>query len=169
MSSISIIVREVRKEVMVTEVKRFWVSEKAYVTEYFGLSTDVKPTGKLNGSKFTEIDTGLEYRYDQDGNRWVMQEAAGLGTVIQVEEDTQVNGYMVPKLTVHDVTKAYNDFVKGKLVVITSEDGNQHFAVNQADTISGDICIEILYYSTMLLTYTVLDDDTVEITYTVVG
>lgn len=154
---------------MITEAKRFYVSEQAYITQYFGLSTDIKPTGELNGSMFTEIDTGLVYMYDQDNTRWIMQEEAGHGTIIQAEESTQVQGYMVPKLTVHDVTKAYNEFVKGKLVVITSEDGNQHFAVNQADTISGDICIEILYYNIMLLTYTVLDDDTVEITPTVIG
>lgn len=41
---------------------------KDYV-EYFGLSTDTKPTsGIVTGSKFTEVDTGDVYLFDETGN-----------------------------------------------------------------------------------------------------
>lgn len=43
--------------------------------ELVGKSTDTKPIGKMvSGSKFTEIDTGTIYLYDEDGaagERWV--------------------------------------------------------------------------------------------------
>lgn len=35
----------------------------------FGLSTDTKPTGGLvTGSRFTEVDTGDEYLFDETGD-----------------------------------------------------------------------------------------------------
>ena len=41
-----------------------------------GTSNDIKPTGKLNGSKFVEIDTGKTFLYNEDaesGSEWVDQ------------------------------------------------------------------------------------------------
>lgn len=39
---------------------------------FFGLSTDVKPTGAevANGSCFLEMDTSKIYLYDADGAEW---------------------------------------------------------------------------------------------------
>ena len=49
-------------------VERAFTAEKKYV-ELFGLSTDSKPTtGIVTGSKFTEVNTGDEYRFDETGN-----------------------------------------------------------------------------------------------------
>ena len=46
-------------------VERAFTPEKNYV-ELFGLSTDNKPTaGIVTGSKFTEVDTGEEYLFDE--------------------------------------------------------------------------------------------------------
>ena len=47
------------------------IDGKQYV-EFYGKSTDVKPLGGyLTGSKFTEIDTGDIYAYDEDnGGSW---------------------------------------------------------------------------------------------------
>lgn len=46
-------------------VERAFTPEKNYV-ELFGLSTDTKPTaGIVTGSKFTEVDTGDEYLFDE--------------------------------------------------------------------------------------------------------
>lgn len=46
-----------------------------YYGEYFGLSTDTKPTdGIVTGSKFTEVDTGDVYLFDEEadaGDEWV--------------------------------------------------------------------------------------------------
>ena len=44
--------------------------------EIYGLSTDSKPTGGLvTGSKFTEVDTGAVYLYDEtnDGTWYLFQ------------------------------------------------------------------------------------------------
>lgn len=42
--------------------------------EYYGLSTDVKPTGAgLNGSAFYEMDTASLYMYDEKNNMWIKQ------------------------------------------------------------------------------------------------
>lgn len=48
---------------------------------YYGLSTDDKPTGTaLNGRKFTEMDTGKEYRFDAENQRWLQQSGGGGGS-----------------------------------------------------------------------------------------
>jgi hypothetical protein len=49
--------------------------------EIFGLSTDTKPTaGLAMGSKFTEVDTGDTYLFNEDettaANAWVKQGAS---------------------------------------------------------------------------------------------
>lgn len=42
------------------------------VSEYVGLSTDTKPTdGVGNGDRFTEMDTGLEFRFDVESSEWL--------------------------------------------------------------------------------------------------
>ncbi|MBR2681604.1 MAG: hypothetical protein IKE23_12830 [Exiguobacterium sp.] len=49
-------------------VERAFTADKKYV-ELFGLSTDSKPTsGIVTGSKFTEVNTGDEYLFDETGN-----------------------------------------------------------------------------------------------------
>lgn len=42
------------------------------IMDLAGLSTDTKPTGKLNGSSFTEIDTGDKYYYDEENGEWIL-------------------------------------------------------------------------------------------------
>ena len=55
------------------------VQSNGKFNEYFGLSTDTKPTGTgLNGSFFYEINTGKLFIYDEDGDagsEWVEQGA----------------------------------------------------------------------------------------------
>lgn len=41
----------------------------AWTDRYYGLSTDVKPTGVPIGSRFTETDTGNVYE-TADGTNW---------------------------------------------------------------------------------------------------
>ena len=52
-------------------VDRYFDEETKYV-EMFGLSTDGKPvTGLITGSKFTEVDTGDVYLFDEtDTGTW---------------------------------------------------------------------------------------------------
>ena len=58
-------------------VDRYFDQEKKYV-EMFGKSTDSKPlTGLITGSKFTEVDTGDVYLFDESGNGTWTKVAAG--------------------------------------------------------------------------------------------
>lgn len=50
-----------------------------YPTEFFGLSTDTKPTDTANGSVFTEIDSGKKYMFDFAGGQWCEIPAAESG------------------------------------------------------------------------------------------
>lgn len=44
-----------------------------YKNTFFGLSTDTKPRGVVNGRSFCEINTGDWYRYNAAGESWVKQ------------------------------------------------------------------------------------------------
>ena len=58
-------------------VDRYFDETKKY-TEMFGLSTDEKPvTGLVTGSKFTEVDTGDVYLFDETGNGTWTKVSAG--------------------------------------------------------------------------------------------
>lgn len=64
---------------MITLERAAWQT-KDRNAEFHGLSTDTKPlvynnTNKPidNGSKFYEIDTGKEYRFDKANNQWLEQ------------------------------------------------------------------------------------------------
>jgi hypothetical protein len=51
-------------------VDRYFSEDDKY-SEMFGLSSDDKPTEALiTGSKFTEIDTGIVYRFDEESGEW---------------------------------------------------------------------------------------------------
>ena len=56
----------------------------AYLDEYYGLSTDTKPTGVnvVNGSTFIEMDTSTKYIYDAGNKEWhVVKGGSGGGGV----------------------------------------------------------------------------------------
>lgn len=58
-------------------VDRYFNEEDKYA-EMFGLSTDDKPTANLvTGSKFTEVDTGDVYLFDETGSGTWTKVAAG--------------------------------------------------------------------------------------------
>ena len=42
------------------------------IQRFHGLSTDTKPTGCTNGSRFIEIDTGNKYIYNATSAQWVL-------------------------------------------------------------------------------------------------
>ena len=73
---------------------------------------------------------------------------------IESESDTTIEGYSVPNLTEEQIVAAYNAVIAGKVVIIASSDTHSHFVVNQADSLNDEPSIEVIYYSTMLLTYT---------------
>lgn len=61
---------------MVTVFRTQQYNNEADNIEFYGLSTDTKPTGKYgsrvigNGSSFFEMDTQDVYFYDEDSETW---------------------------------------------------------------------------------------------------
>ena len=56
---------------MIRRVVDRMFSEDERYSEMFGLSTDTKPTDDLiTGCKFTEVDTGDVYLFDEVGGTW---------------------------------------------------------------------------------------------------
>lgn len=50
------------------------------VSRWNGLSSDAKPTKNIaNGSSFYEMDTQYTYKFDADGNRWLLWSKGGGG------------------------------------------------------------------------------------------
>lgn len=85
--------------------------------------------------------------------------------MVQSEGNTTIGGYQVPALTAEQVTQAYNAVVSGRGCIIVDHDETMHAYVNQADALNDELSIGILFYSSMLLTYT-LSGDSVTITHT---
>ena len=52
-----------------------------YLDEYYGLSTDTKPSFDyvVNGSTFVEIDTSKKYYYDAENKTWIERSSGGGG------------------------------------------------------------------------------------------
>lgn len=86
-----------------------FVEGKAY-KECAGLSTDTKPTeGTVTGSKFHEVDTGIDYSYDEVSRTWTPQNSGNgktsiagavitLGTAIKYTGSEQTQAVSTVKL-----------------------------------------------------------------------
>lgn len=81
--------------------------------------------------------------------------------MVQSANNTTVGGYQVPELTAEQVTQAYNAVVTGRGCIIVDHDETMHAYVNQADALNDELSIGILFYSYMLLTYTVSGDSVI--------
>lgn len=79
--------------------------------------------------------------------------------VIVAENSKQLNGYVIPDLTADDIVKAYNAVVSGTMCVITDKSGLVHLIVNQADIVGADLCIEVSYFGSRVITYMVDGDN----------
>ena len=78
---------------MRTIVSRQFTVDKSYV-EIFGTSSESKPTaGIVTGSRYTEVDTGDVYLFNETASEWVKQPAQGGGSgggvlVVTLDSDT---------------------------------------------------------------------------------
>lgn len=84
--------------------------------------------------------------------------------MIQSAGNTTAGSYQVPALTVEQVQQAYNAVVSGRGCIIVDHDETMHAYVNQADQLNDELSIGILFYSSLVLTYTI-SSDAVVITY----
>ena len=55
---------------MVRILHYFQITAEDAYAEFAGLASDDKPVGYITGSKFTEVDTGKEYLYDEVSKTW---------------------------------------------------------------------------------------------------
>lgn len=94
----------------------------------------------------------------------VLQSVPSGTLMIQSEGNTTAGGYQVPSLTVEQVTEAYNAVVGGRGCIIVDVDEQMHAYVNQADNLNNELSIGILFYSSLILTYTI-SSNAVVITY----
>ena len=63
-------------------VDRYFNEDDKY-SEMYGLSSDDKPAeGLVTGSKFTDVDTGIEYRFDEESRTWAPQNSGNGKTSI---------------------------------------------------------------------------------------
>ena len=64
-------------------VNETYAGDRSY-REFFGLSADDKPTGLkiITGSKFTEVDTGIFYLFDEESRTWTPQNSGNGKTSI---------------------------------------------------------------------------------------
>lgn len=88
--------------------------------------------------------------------------------LIQSSENVEAGGYQVPSLTAEQVTLAYNAVVTGRAAIIVDRDEVMHAYVNQADNLNDELSIGILFYSYLLLTYTI-NGEAVTITASPIG
>ncbi len=59
-------------------VEKQFNDEKLYI-EVAGLSTDTKPaSGIVTGSRYIEVNTGKEYRFDEVSGEWYEQQGVGM-------------------------------------------------------------------------------------------
>lgn len=125
---------------MITIVADIIFTGDRHVSEFRGLSTDVKPVGKLNGSKFYELDTGKTSWYDEDSGEWIEESSAYLDSItVNAEEAT----------TAYTAGELFDD--TGLVVTAKYTDGT-------TDTVD-----DFTYSPTGALT---VDDTTVTISYT---
>lgn len=87
----------------------------------------------------------------------------GIKSVVQIEISgtSTYEGYRIPYPTAEEMTAIYNAVVAGNNVQIV-DPYDVYYQVLQADSSSGTVNIEITYFSTMFILYT-LENDTVSI------
>lgn len=103
---------------MRTIVSRQFTVDKSYV-EIFGTSSESKPTsGIVTGSRFTEVDTGDIYLFNETASEWVKQPAdsslptvteADAGKVLTASTVTEKGAVIVPEQS-KGIQKTYSAF-----------------------------------------------------------
>ena len=74
---------------MITIVSDSAFFDGRHCYEFRGLSTDTKPQGKINGSKFIELDTGTTYWYNEDSGGWIAEATKYLSSIAVTTQPTK--------------------------------------------------------------------------------
>ena len=122
---------------MIRILRSHTFDDEAYIIEAVGLSSDDKPTdGIVTGSKFTEVDTGNEYLFDEVSGMWLSQ-AAGrtslAGATVTLGSSLAYNG--------SELTQAVSSVVLGTTTLTASTD---YIVVNNKATLPGDYTLHIV-------------------------
>ena len=109
--------------------------EKPYVV-MCGLSSDTKPTNCVTGSKFTEVDTGDEYMFDEESGMWLSQTAGRTsltGATVTLGSALSYTG--------SELTQAVSSVVLGTTTLTANTD---YLVVNNKATLPGDYTLHIV-------------------------
>lgn len=117
----------------------------------------------FNGEKVDLSDYGITVTGTVETNDEItVVYAKAYSSYVVPTTNTTKGGYSIPDLTADQVTQIYNCIVSGHQPFI--KDANEvYYSVSQVDSINDEIQVQILYFDTLIITYT-LDNDTVTIT-----
>ena len=119
-------------------VYRSFVAGKLYA-EYAGLSSDAKPVaGIVTGSKFKEVDTGVEYAFDEVSGTWTAQNSGNGRTGIAGATVTLGTAL---KYTGSEQTQAVSSVVLGTTTLTASTD---YEVVGNKGTEMGDYTLYVI-------------------------
>ena len=122
---------------MIRILRSHTFDDEAYFIEAVGLSSDEKPTdGIITGSKFTEVDTGGVYMFDEESGMWLSQ-AAGrtslTGATVTLGSALSYTG--------SELTQAVSSVVLGTTTLTASTD---YIVVNNKAMLPGDYTLHIV-------------------------
>lgn len=107
--------------------------------EAYGLSSDDKPvTGIITGSRFTEVDTGVEYRFDEMTATWIPQNTGNGKTSIV---GATVTLGASPAYDGAEKTQAVSSVVIGETTLNASTD---YEVIGNKATLPGDYTLYII-------------------------
>lgn len=107
--------------------------------EAYGLSSDDKPvTGIVTGSRFTEVDTGVEYRFDEMTATWIPQNTGNGKTSIV---GATVTLGASPAYDGAEKTQAVSSVVIGETTLTASTD---YEVIGNKATLPGDYTLYII-------------------------
>lgn len=110
---------------MSTTMSKYGASINRPLSEIVGLSTDVKPTDKVegvpiqNGSTFFEMDTNKKYRFDIESKQWNLVDGGGGGGSATLIDKT---------ITANGTYNASDEGVDGYKKVVVDVDNSAHFS-----------------------------------------
>ena len=95
------------------------ITENYAYAEFAGLASDDKPVGYITGSKFTEVDTGKEYLYDEESGVWTAINAGNgktsiVGATVTLGSALTYNG--------SEQTKSVSSVVIGTSTLVANTD-----------------------------------------------
>ena len=143
---------------MITIVSDSAFFDGRHCYEFRGLSTDTKPQGKINGSKFIELYKGTTYWYNEDSGGWIAESTKYLSSISVTTQPT-TTAYTVGESfdKTGMVVKAY--YTDGSNTAVTTYTTSPTGALTVDDTTITITYSENSIVRTTTVTITVSEDE----------